>query len=316
MRAYAIRRLLAAIPVVLLTSVIVFSLMRLVPGDALVAKIAESGVASDEDIAQFKAEHGLDDPVAVQYLNWLGRIVTGDLGRSIYTGEPIATSIKRSAPVTLQLGLLAGIISVCVGIPVGMVSAMKRNTAWDGGLRLFSILGLSAPEFWTGTMAITFLGIWFHWIPPLGRHVFWEDPWGTAVQLIVPALLIGYRLSAVLARMMRSTVLDIVRDDYIRTARAKGLQPRVVWLRHVLRNALLPVLTLLGGQVIVLVGGTVIIETIFGLPGMGRLMLNAITFRDYPLVQSLVFLLAVMVVLTNLFVDLTYGLIDPRVRYS
>lgn len=316
MRAYAIRRLIAAVPVLLLTSLIVFTLMRLVPGDALVAKLADSGSASEADIEAFRSEHGLDDPLPVQYFSWLGKIVTGDLGQSIYTGESIGTSIQRSAPVTLQLAFFAFIISILVGIPVGMISAMKRNTVWDGGLRMFSILGLSAPEFWTGTMAITFLGIWFQWIPPLGRHVFWDDPAGTLIQLAVPAVLIGYRLSAVVARMMRSTVLDIVRDDYIRTARAKGLQPQIVWLRHVLRNAMLPVLTILGGQLIVLVGGTVIIETIFGLPGMGRLMLNAITFRDYPLVQSLVFLLAGLVVLTNLAVDLAYGLFDPRVRYA
>jgi peptide/nickel transport system permease protein len=299
-----------------MVSVIVFVLMRMIPGDALVAKLGDSGVASEEDIAAFEAEHGLDDPLVVQYFRWLGQLLTGDLGESIYTGESIATSIKRAAPVSIQLGILGLLISVCVGIPLGLIAAIKRNSIWDNGLRLVSILGLSAPEFWTATMAITLMGIWFQWIPPLGRHVFWEDPVGTMIQLSIPALIIGYRLSAVVARMTRSAVLDVVRDDYIRTANAKGLQPRIVIFRHVLRNALLPVLTILGAQMIVVIGGTVIIETIFGLPGMGRLMLNAINFRDYPLVQVLVFLIAVMVVTINILVDLSYGLIDPRVRYA
>jgi peptide/nickel transport system permease protein len=218
--------------------------------------------------------------------------------------------------VTIQLGILSIALSVLVGIPVGLISAIKRNTAWDQGLRLFSVIGLSAPEFWTGTMAITMLGIWFQWVPPLGRHVFWEEPVDTVVQLAIPAGLLGYRLSAVMARMTRSTVLEIVREDYVRTAHAKGLNASVVWIRHVLRNSLLPVLTILGGQMLVLIGGTVIIETIFGLPGMGQLILSGINFRDYPLVQALILLIAGWVILVNLVVDLTYGLADPRVRYS
>lgn len=316
MLAYTLRRLILALPVLLISTVVVFSLMRLVPGDVLVAKLADQGTLSEEQIAQFEEEHGLRDPLPVQYFSWLGKLATGDLGTSIYTGEPIGTSLRRVAPVTLQLAVLAISISVLVGVPIGLASAVMRNTMWDNGIRVFSIVGLSAPEFWTGTMAITFMGLWFHWVPPLGRHVFWEDPQATIIQLAVPALLIGYRLAAVVARMTRSTVLEIIREDYVRTARAKGLMPRSIWIRHVLRNSMLPVMTILGGQVVVLIGGTVIIETIFGLPGMGRLTLDAITFRDYPLVQTIVFLFAALVVTVNLAVDLSYAWLDPRVRYA
>lgn len=315
MSTYIVKRLFAVIPTLLLTSLIVFSLIHMLPGDVIDTKLADSASAGPEEVARLRAKYGLDRPLPIQYLSWLSGFITGDLGVSTYTGEAIGSALRRSAPVTFQLGLFSVAISIGIGLPLGLISAIARNSPWDNVLRMFSILGLSAPEFWTGTMALTFLAIWFAWVPPTGYHTFLQDPWPTFEQLAIPALLVGYRLSAVIIRMTRSAVLEVIGEDYVRTARAKGLGARAVWVKHVLRNAMLPVMTIIGGQMLVLLGGTVIIETIFALPGMGRLLFDAITFRDYPLVQSIVFLFALAVVSINVLVDMTYALLDPRIRY-
>ncbi|MQA00858.1 MAG: ABC transporter permease subunit [Dehalococcoidia bacterium] len=316
MAEYTAKRLMAAIPTLILTSIIVFLLMRLLPGDVVTAMLADTGAVTEEQREELRSELGLERPYPVQYVAWLGGFVTGDLGTSTYTGEPIIESLKRTVPVTLQLAVVAIVISVSVGIPLGLVSAIFRNSPWDNALRAFSILGLSAPPFWTGTMAITFIAIWFQWVPPTGRRLFFTDPLDTLAQLALPAALVGYSLMAVIIRMTRSSVLEIMREDYVRTARAKGLRPTHIWIKHVLRVALLPVITVIGGQVLAMLSGTVIIETIFGLPGLGRLTLDAITFRDYPLVQSIVLIFAVLVVVMNMIIDLSYAWIDPRIRYS
>lgn len=316
MSTYILRRLVLAVPTLLLTTIIVFGLMHTVPGNALVAKIAASGTVSPEQIATFKRENGLDKPLPVQYMHWLGGIVTGHPGHSIYTGELITHSLERTAPITLQLAILAILASTVVGILMGVFSAVMRSTPWDALIRLVSIIGLSAPSFWIGTMAVIFFARWFHWQPPLGHRIFFTDPIGTLQQLWLPALLLGYALAAVTARMSRSTALEVMHDDFVRTARAKGLGGQVIWQRHVLRNAMLPVLTVIGGQIIAVLGGTVIIETIFALPGLGRLLIDSINFRDYPLVETIVFFFAAMVQLINLLTDLGYAWLDPRIRYA
>jgi peptide/nickel transport system permease protein len=316
MRAYVIRRLLLAVPTLLLSTVIVFGIMHTVPGNALVAKITSSGTVSREQLAAFKRENGLDRPLPEQYVSWLRGIATGNLGHSIYSGEQISQSLARTVPVTFELAALAILLSTTLGIVLGTTSAVLQNSPWDNLIRLISIIGLSAPSFWVGTMAVIFLARWFHWHPALGRRVFYTDPIGTIAQLWLPAIIIGYALAAVTARMTRSAALEVNRDDFVRTARAKGLNSRVVWVRHTLRNAMLPVMTIIGGQVIVLLGGSVIVETIFALPGLGRLLIDAINFRDYPLVQVIVLIFAVVVLIVNLLVDLSYAWIDPRIRYS
>jgi peptide/nickel transport system permease protein len=315
MQTYILRRLGFSVPVLLLTSVIVFSLLHTVPGDVIVAKLADQGTVKKEDIELMRRQYGLDKPLPQQYLIWLGRIARGDLGNSIYTEEAIQTSLRRSFPVTLELAVWAMLVAVAIGVPVGIISAVFRNTPADYGGRVVAILGLSAPDFWIATMAITFLAIQFNWIPPVRYRPITQDPVANLQQFALPALVIGYRLSATIMRMTRSTLLEVLREDYVRTAHAKGLRERAVIFRHALKNAFLPVVTIMGGQIAFLLGGAVIIEQIFVLPGMGRLAIQGLTFRDYPLVQTLVMVFAGIVVLANLVVDVSYAWLDPRIRY-
>jgi peptide/nickel transport system permease protein len=315
MQGYILRRLLFSVPVLLLTSVIVFSLLHTVPGDVIVAKLADQGTVKKEDIELMRRQYGLDKPLPQQYFIWLGRLARGDLGISIYTEEAIRTSLRRSMPVTMELALWAMLISVVIGVPMGIISAVFRNTPGDYVGRVVAILGLSAPDFWVATMAITFLAIQFHWIPPVRYAPLWEDPVSNLKQFALPSLIVGFRLSAAIMRMTRSTLLEVLREDYVRTAHAKGLRERSVVFRHALKNAFLPVITIMGGQIAFLLGGAVIIETIFVLPGMGRLAVQGLTFRDYPLVQTLVLIFACIVVLANLAVDVSYAWLDPRIRY-
>jgi peptide/nickel transport system permease protein len=315
MHRYVLRRLAFTIPVLLLTSVIVFGLLHTIPGDVIVAKLADQGTVKKEDIELMRHQYGLDKSLPEQYVIWLGRIVRGDLGNSIYTEEAIGTSLKRSFPVTLELAVWAMLIAIVIGVPVGTVSAVFRNTPGDYLGRVVAILGLSAPDFWVATMAITLLAIQFHWIPPVHYHRLWDDPVANLKQFVLPALVIGYRLSASIMRMTRSTLLEVLREDYVRTARAKGLREQAIIYRHALKNAFLPVVTIMGGQVAFLLGGAVIIEQIFVLPGMGRLAIQGLTFRDYPLVQTLVMVFATIVLLANLAVDVSYAWLDPRIRY-
>ena len=315
MQAYILRRLAFSVPVLLLTSIIVFGLLHSVPGDVIVAKLADQGTVKKEDIELMKRQYGLDKPLPQQYFIWLGRILRGNLGISIYTEEEIQTSLRRSFPVTLELAVWAMLIAVLLGVPIGIISAVFRNTPGDYIGRVAAILGLSAPDFWVATMAITFLAIQFHWIPPVRYRPITQDPISNLQQFALPALVIGYRLSATIMRMTRSTLLEVLREDYVRTAHAKGLRERAVIFRHALKNAFLPVITVMGGQIAFLLGGAVIIEQIFVLPGMGRLAIQGLTFRDYPLVQTLVMVFATIVVFANLAVDVSYAWLDPRIRY-
>jgi peptide/nickel transport system permease protein len=315
MYKYVLRRLLLAIPVLLLSSLIVFGLMRVMPGDALIALMGESGNVGERELAKLRKDLGLDKPYYQQYLLWVWQMVSLNPGDSIFTNEPIAVALKKSIPVTLELATLAMILGLLIAIPVGVLSATRQDTPPDYAGRVVAVSGLSMPDFWLGTLVITFAAIWFHWIPPIGYTSFWEDPWRNLQQFLLPAAVLGFRLSAATMRMTRSTVLEVLREDYVRTAWAKGLAGRIVVYKHALKNALIPVVTIVGGQMGTLLAGTVIVETIFALPGMGRLTVEAILYRDYPVVQTNVMLVAATLVSLNLIVDMTYAWLDPRIRY-
>ena len=316
MYKYVARRLLLAVPVLLLSSLIVFGLMRVMPGDALTALMAESGNVGDKELKKLRKDLGLDRPYHEQYLIWIWQMVSLNPGDSIFTNEPIPVALKKAVPVTLELATLAIILGLVIAIPVGVLSATRQDTTSDYVGRVVAVSGLSMPEFWPGTVVITFAAIWFHWIPPIGYVSLWDSPWKNLQQFLLPAAILGFRLSAATMRMTRSTVLEVLREDYVRTAWAKGLAGKIVVYKHALKNALIPVVTIVGGQLGTLLAGTVVVETIFALPGMGRLTVEAIWFRDYPVVQTNVMLVAATLVTLNLVVDLTYAWLDPRIRYS
>jgi peptide/nickel transport system permease protein len=313
---YALRRLLLAVPVLVLSSLIVFGLMRVMPGDALTALMAESGNVSKKELEKLQRDLGLDRPYHEQYLLWVWQMVSFNPGYSIFTSEPIAVALKKSVPVTIELALLAMILGLSVAVPIGVLSATHQDKAADYTGRVVAVSGLSMPDFWLGTLVITFAAIWFRWIPPIGYVSIFDAPMKNLSQFLLPAAVLGFRLAAATMRMTRSTVLEVLREDYVRTAWAKGLAGRIVVYKHALKNALIPVITIVGGQLGTLLAGTVIVETIFALPGMGRLTVEAILFRDYPVVQTNVMLVAATLVTLNLLVDLTYAWLDPRIRYQ
>jgi len=316
MYKYVLRRMFLAVPVLLLSSLIVFALMRVMPGDALTVLMGESGNIGEKELAKVRKDLRLDLPYYQQYGLWVWQMVSLRPGDSLLTGEPIAVSLRKAVPVTLELAALAMILGLVIAIPIGVLSATRQDTASDYAGRVVAVSGLSFPDFWLGTLVITFAAIWFHWIPPIGYTSFWDSPWKNLQQFLVPAAVLGFRLSAATMRMTRSTVLEVLREDYVRTAWAKGLGGRIVVYKHALKNALIPVVTVIGGQLGVLLAGAVVIETIFALPGMGRLTVEAILYRDYPVVQTNVMLVAATLVTLNLVVDLTYSWLDPRIRYS
>ena len=315
MHKYVLRRLLLAVPVLLLSSLIVFGLMRVMPGDALSVLMGESGNVGEKELAKLRKDLGLDRPYYQQYGIWVWQMVSLTPGHSIFTNEPIPVSLKKAVPVTLELAALAMIIGLTIAIPVGVLSATRQDSTSDYVGRVVAVSGLSLPDFWLATLVVTFAAIWFHWIPPIGYVSIWESPWRNLQQFLLPAAVLGFRLSAATMRMTRSTVLEVLREDYVRTEWAKGLGGRIVVYKHALKNALIPVVTIVGGQLGVLLAGTVVVETIFALPGMGRLTVEAILYRDYPVVQTNVMLVAATLVTLNLVVDLTYAWLDPRIRY-
>jgi peptide/nickel transport system permease protein len=315
MYKYVFRRLLLAVPVLLLSSLIVFGLMRVMPGDALTALMAESGNVGEKELAKLRKDLGLDRPYYEQYLIWLWQMVSLNPGYSIFTNEPIAVALKKSIPVTFELATLAMFLGLLIAVPIGVLSAIRQDTPADYTGRVVAVSGLSLPDFWLGTLVITFAALWFRWIPPLGYTSFWESPTKNLQQFILPAAVLGFRLAAATMRMTRSTVLEVLREDYVRTAWAKGLAGRIVVYKHALKNALIPVVTIVGGQLGTLLAGAVVVETIFALPGMGRLTVEAILYRDYPVVQTNVMLVAAILVTLNLLVDMTYAWLDPRIRY-
>ena len=316
MYKYVMRRLLLAVPVLLLSSLIVFSLMRVMPGDALIALMGESGNVGEKELAKLRKNLGLDRPYHEQYALWLWQMVSLNPGDSIFTNEPIAVSLRKAIPVTLELAALAMIIGLVIAVPVGVLSATRQDSASDYVGRVVAVSGLSFPEFWLGTLVITFAAIWLHWIPPIGYVSFWESPWKNLQQFMIPAAVLGFRLSAATMRMTRSTVLEVLREDYVRTAWAKGLAGRIVVYKHALKNALIPVVTILGLQFGNVLSGAVVVEVIFGRSGIGSYLVQAIQAKDIPAVQCVVLFIAVLYILINLVVDLAYGILDPRIRLS
>ncbi len=317
MRAYAIRRLLALVPTLLFASLIVFLTVRLIPGDVIDMMLAQNDISADKKSRhQLEAALGLDTPLPLQYLRWLGGIVLrGDLGHSLWQNTPVTSLLAERMPVTFELGLLALIVAVTVALPIGILAAIRQDTIGDYIGRSFSILMLAVPSFWLGTLVIVFPSIWWGWSPEIHYISFWKNPIGNIGQMILPAVILGCALSAVTMRMTRTMMLEVLRQDYIRTAWAKGLNERLVVIRHALRNALIPVVTLIGLQAPVLIGGAVIMEQIFVIPGTGLLLLDAVGQRDYPIITGVFLVVGVAVQLINLAVDLSYGFLDPKVRF-
>jgi len=315
MRTFVARRVLQGLLVLWLVSLAIFSLVRILPGDAVIMQLDQAAAPTPEDLTRARQELGLERPFLAQYRVWISGALHGDLGRSLITRRSVTSELGKRINLTSHLAVMSIIVAMLIALPVGVLSAVKQDTASDYLARFFAILGLSLPDFWLATVAITFLAIWVQWIPPVGFAPLWEDPVRCLGQLAIPALIIGARLAAVSMRMTRSSLLEVLRQDYIRTARAKGARERAVIVRHALKNAFIPVVTVIGQQFSVLLGGTVIVEFIFLQPGVGSLMLDAVLLRDYTLIQGAVLFFAAVVVATNLLVDLSYAWLDPRIRY-
>ncbi len=318
MQAYLFRRLLALLLTLLIASVIVFVIVRMVPGSVIDLMLSQSDAGSDQvSREKIMVALGLDKPVAEQYMAWVSRLVLhADLGRSLWQGDSVGSLIAARLPVTFELGGLAMVIALMVAIPVGVYSAVRQDTVGDYVARSFSLLMLAVPSFWLATMVMVFPAIWWGWSPEIQFVRFLDDPIRNLQQMLIPATILGLALSAVTMRMTRTMMLEVLRQDYIRTARAKGLGALLILTRHAIRNALIPVVTLIGNQAPILIGGAVILEQIFVLPGMGLLLLDAVSQRDYPLITGVFFVVGLAVMVINLLVDLTYGLIDPKVRHG
>jgi peptide/nickel transport system permease protein len=316
MGRYIIRRVIVAMPSLAIVTVLIAGLLRLQPGDVVMARLSESGYLTQEDVDEMRAELGLDKSFPVQYVDWVTGVLQGDLGVSLWTGRDVLETLATRSRVSIQLALMSMVVAICTAIPLGIISAVKQDSWMDYVARLFSITGLSVPDFFLATMLLYVLSVWVGWLPDFGYTPPWEDPWANMQAFVFPALIVGYRLSAITARMTRSAMLEVLRQDYVRTARAKGLVERIVIFKHALRNALIPVITIIGSQLTFLLGGLVIIEVVFSLPGVGTLGFEAIQVRDYPVVQGVVFFTAILFITSNLLVDLSYAIIDPRIRYS
>jgi peptide/nickel transport system permease protein len=316
MRTYIAKRLLLVVPTLLGVASLVFLIMRVIPGDvALLILGGDAGAIDPKQLAAMRQQLGLDQPILIQFGHWLWGVVQFDFGTSLWTGQPVIEELLIRLPLSLQLAFMATIVSVLIAIPLGMLAAVRQDTWVDYLVRVVSIGGLAIPSFWIGILCILFLVIYFGWGPPLEFTPPWVDPWANFQMMVWPVVTVGYRYSAVTTRMTRSTVLEVLREDYIRTAWAKGLRERAVVIRHALKNAMLPVITLIGTEFAFLIGGLVVTETVFTLNGIGRFVVDAVAHRDYPVVQALVFLIAFAFVIVNLLVDLTYAWFDPRIRY-
>lgn len=316
MRQYILRRIFMAIVVLWLVHLLVFSMVRAFPGDVVMMRLAADATMTQETYDRARHELGIDRPFFVQYGETMADLLRGDMGDSLLSGRPVIDELGDRVWLTLHLAIMSLIIALVIAIPIGILSAIRQDTLADYSGRMFSILGLSLPDFWTGVVAILILSLWFHWLPPRGFEEIWIDPIKVFQQLGIPALIIGFRFSAIIMRMTRSSMLEVLREDYIRTAWSKGLSEQRVIIGHALKNSFIPVVTLVGQQFSILLGGTVIIETIFLLPGVGNMTLDAVIFRDYTLVQGAVIFFGGIMVLMNLLVDISYAWFDPRIRYG
>jgi peptide/nickel transport system permease protein len=316
-RTYLTKRLLLILPTLFGVAAVVFVIMRVIPGDVTLLILGgdQTGRIDPQQLAAMRHDLGLDQPIAVQFGQWLWGVLRLDFGKSLWTGQPVIEEVLIRLPLSLEVAILATFVSVLLAIPLGMLAAVRQDTWTDYVIRVVSIGGQAIPSFWVGILVILFLVIYFGWGPPLEFTPPWVDPWANFQQLIWPVATVGYRYAAVTTRMTRSTVLEVLREDYIRTAWAKGLRERAVVIRHALKNAMLPVITLVGTEFAFLIGGLVVTETVFTLNGVGRFVVDAVAHRDYPVVQALVFLIAFCFVVVNLLIDLTYAWFDPRIRY-
>ncbi|MGE5818596.1 MAG: ABC transporter permease [Deltaproteobacteria bacterium] len=317
MRNYILKRLLLMIPTLLGVAALVFFLLRVLPGDIVELKYAGTGsYAPKEAIERERAQLGLDKPILEQFVSWVWGMTRLDFGTSMWTGQPITHEIAIRLELSIELALMATLVAVLISLPLGTLAAVNQDTWLDYCVRVFSIAGLAIPSFWLGIVIILAFVIYFDWLPPLTFTSLWVDPKANFMQLIWPALAVGYRYSAVATRMTRSTVLEVLREDYIRTARAKGLWEGAVLIRHALKNALLPVITVIGLEFAFLVGGLVVTEQVFNLNGIGKLFVEAISQRDYTMVQSLVLLTSFVFIFVNFLVDVINACLDPRVKYQ
>ena len=319
MRKYVLRRLFLFVPTLFGVSIAVFVLLRIIPGD--IAALILSGPSGEltytqEDVEQLREEMGLNNPIYVQYADWMWDFIRGDLGRSFLTKLEIADQIKRQMPITVQLAGFSMVVISIISIPIGVLAAVRQDSFVDYILRGFAILGLAMPSFFVALLVVLLLSVVFDWSTPLGFVHLWEEPTKSFQQLIFPAIALGFSSSGLLVRMTRAQLLEVLREDYVRTARAKGLGEKAVVLRHAVRNALLPVITIGGTQIGFLFSGTVIIETIFNLPGVGRGLISALNSRDLPAIQVYIMYFAMIALVANLIVDLTYAWLDPRIRYA
>jgi len=313
MLAFIAGRLLAAVPVLLALSLAVFALLHIGPGDPAVLLLGEN--VEPEALALTRADLGLDQPIPVQYGRWLVNLVHGDLGRSIRTHQPVGEAILARLPVTIELGLLSMVVALAIGLPFGIVAALHRNSALDVASSSVAVLGIALPNFVLGLLLILSLSLWLGLLPPSGYAPFLLDPARNLELMVMPSLTLGAALAAAIARMMRSSLLDVLESEYITTANAKGLDHRRILLAHAIRNALLPVVTIVGLQIGALLGGAVLTETVFALPGIGRLIVDSIFARDFPVVQGVVLFLGVLRIVCNLGVDIVTGRLDPRIAY-
>jgi len=317
MAVYIIKRMLLMIPTLLGVAVLIFLLLRVVPGDVVEARYMGQGSQfTSQDLMDIERKKlGLDQPLWKQFTTWMWGIMRLDFGLSMWTGSPITEEIKLRFALSLQLAVMATVVATLLAIPLGIIAAIKQDTWIDYSVRVFSIAGLAMPSFWLGILMILVMLIYFKWLPPMVYTPFWVNPWDNLAQLIWPALAVGYRYSAVATRMMRSAMLEVLREDYIRTARAKGLWLKLILSRHAMKNAMLPVITVVGLEFAFLLGGLVVTEQVFNLNGLGLLFVEAISHRDYTLTQALVLIVAAVFIFVNFATDIAYAWLDPRIRY-
>jgi peptide/nickel transport system permease protein len=326
MFSYIIRRLLLMIPALFIVSLLVFFLVRFVPGDVVDAMASRATISGGLDRATIEKVLGLDQPVLIQYGRWMGflpqasgefsGVIQGDLGDSMWSGSSVKLIVSSRLPVSLELGFLGIILALVIAIPIGVISAVRQDSLPDYLSRSFAMILISVPNFWIGTLVIVFPAIWWDYMGPIRYFPFLTNPLENVRMIIVPALILGMTMSGIIMRMTRTMLLEVLRQDYIRTAWAKGLKERIIIIRHALKNAFIPIVSIVGRLIPVLIGGAVVIEVLFSLPGMGRLLYDAITSRDYTLVTGIVLIMGVGVMFVNLLVDLTYAYLDPRIRYN
>jgi len=315
MGIFLLRRLFGAVLVMFAVATLVFFMLRIVPGDPIAAMLADVG--GPEEVAVLKRKMGLDQPLVVQYFKWFGNMLQGDLGTSIYgSRQPVTTIILEALPRTMSLALISFVIALAIGVPAGIISAMRRNTKTDTAVSLFAFLGLSMPDFWLGILLIIVFAANLQWLPAIGYVPISEGIWAWFSHLILPSIAVGTAFSAIIARMIRSSLLEVLRADYMRTAASKGLPVKALMLNHAFPNAMIPVITVIGIAFALLISGAVVVENVFAIKGLGRVLIQGILNRDYPVVQGAVLVVSAFFVFSNLLVDMLYGVIDPRIRLS